>query len=98
AVAGSSPGSWRRPMWRATMGAPTDGPPRRDDSMLTQRATAIARFTRSDAMSLGIASAILILVMTVILGAGVLTQSTLDVQAGDLAPRDIVAPRAASFE
>jgi cyclic-di-AMP phosphodiesterase PgpH len=66
--------------------------------MLTQRATVIARFTRSDAMRLGIASAILILVLTAILGAGVLTQTALDVQAGDLAPRDIVAPRAVSFE
>ena len=65
--------------------------------MLTQRATAIANFTRRDATRLGIASAILIMVMTAILGADILPQESLQVQAGDLAPRDIVAPRAVSY-
>jgi cyclic-di-AMP phosphodiesterase PgpH len=66
--------------------------------MLTHRATAIARFTRSDATRLGIASAILILVMTAILGVDILPQDSLQVQAGDLAPRDVLAPRAVTFE
>ena len=66
--------------------------------MLTQRATAFSRFTRNDATRLGIASVILILVMTAILGADVLPQESLNVQTGDLAPRDIVAPRAVTFE
>lgn len=66
--------------------------------MLTQRAAAIARFTRRDATRLGIASGILILAMTAILAADLLPQETLQVQAGDLAPRDILAPRAVEFE
>ncbi len=66
--------------------------------MLTHRAAAISRFTRSDATRLGIASGILILAMTAILAADLLPQETLQVQAGDLAPRDILAPRAVEFE
>ncbi len=76
----------------------TDGLARRDATMLTQRAAAIARFTRRDATRLGIASGILILAMTAILAADLLPQETLQVQAGDLAPRDVVAPRAVEFE
>jgi putative nucleotidyltransferase with HDIG domain len=66
--------------------------------MLTQRATSIARFSRGDATRLGIASMILILVMTAILGVDIIPQDTLQVAVGDLAPRDVVAPRAVSFE
>lgn len=66
--------------------------------MLTQRAQAAATFTRRDATRLGIASAILILVMTAILGIDILPSETLRVQAGDIAPRDIVAPRAIDVE
>ena len=66
--------------------------------MLTQRADAIARFTRSDAVRLAIAAGILILVLTAILGADILPRAAADVAAGDLAPRDIVAPKALDFE
>ena len=66
--------------------------------MLTQRAPVLARFTRHDATRLGIATGILVLVLTAILGASTLTQETLQLQVGDLAPRDIVAQRALDFE
>jgi cyclic-di-AMP phosphodiesterase PgpH len=66
--------------------------------MLTQRTTTITRFTRRDATRLGIASAILILGMTAILGADILPEESLQVQVGDLAPRDILAPRPIDFE
>src|SRR6476646_4361238 len=52
--------------------------------MLTQRAEAIARFTRNDAVRFAIA-------------AGILPQPTLTVAVGDLAPRDIVSPRTLEF-
>ena len=65
--------------------------------MLTQRAEAIARFTRNDAVRLAIAAGILIAVLTAILGSDILPQPTLTVAAGDLAPRDIIAPRALDF-
>jgi hypothetical protein len=66
--------------------------------MLTHRAPALTRFTRNDATRLGIASAILVLVMTAILAADVLPDEPLQVQVGDLATRDVIAPRAAEFE
>ncbi|MDH4141455.1 MAG: hypothetical protein OEV61_02495, partial [Chloroflexota bacterium] len=66
--------------------------------MLTHRPSSLSSFTRGDATRLGIASAILILVMTAILGVDLFPQQSLQVQAGDLAPRDIVAPRAVEFE
>ena len=50
--------------------------------MLTQRATAFSRFTRNDATRLGIASVIIILVMTAILGADVLPRDSLTVRVG----------------
>jgi cyclic-di-AMP phosphodiesterase PgpH len=65
--------------------------------MLTQRVDAITRFTRNDATRLGIAAVILILVLTAVLGADILPQQPLDLQAGDLAPNDIVAPKTISF-
>jgi putative nucleotidyltransferase with HDIG domain len=66
--------------------------------MLTQRAPVLARFTRHDATRLGIATGILVLVLTAILGASTLTQESLHLKVGDLAPHDIVAPRALDFE
>jgi putative nucleotidyltransferase with HDIG domain len=66
--------------------------------MLTQRAEAIARFTRKDAVRLAIAAGILIAVLTAILGSDILPQPTLTVAAGDLAPRDIVAPKTLEFQ
>ena len=66
--------------------------------MLTQQAPALSRFTRSDATRLGISAGILVLVMTAILGSDILPQESLRLQTGDLAPRDIVAPRALDFD
>jgi hypothetical protein len=66
--------------------------------MLIHRAPVIARFTRSDATRLGIAAAILILVMTAILGADILPEETFQYQPDDVARSDIVAPRAAAFD
>src|SRR5690242_16904816 len=66
--------------------------------MLTQRAPALARFTRNDATRLVIAGAILVAAMTAILAIDLLPQESLQLQAGDLAPRDITAPRAVAFD
>ena len=66
--------------------------------MLTRRAASALRFTSSDASRLGIAAAILILALTAILGADILPQQPFQLAVGDLAPRDIVAPRAVDFE
>jgi putative nucleotidyltransferase with HDIG domain len=66
--------------------------------MLTQRAPALARFTRNDATRAVIAAAILVAAMTAILVIDILPQESLQLQTGDLAPRDIVAPRAVTFE
>ena len=65
--------------------------------MLTQRAEAIARFTRNDAVRFAIAAGILIAVLTAILGSEILPQPTLTAAVGDLAPRDIVSPRTLEF-
>jgi putative nucleotidyltransferase with HDIG domain len=66
--------------------------------MLTRSMAARAGFTRGDATRLGIAAAILVLALAAILGADILPQQPLQVVAGDLAPRDILAPRAIDFE
>ncbi len=66
--------------------------------MLTQRADAIAQFTRTDATRLGIAAAILVLVLTAVLGADILPQEPLRLASGDLAPRDVIAPKALEFQ
>jgi cyclic-di-AMP phosphodiesterase PgpH len=66
--------------------------------MLIHRAPVIARFTRSDATRLGVAAAILILVMTAILGADILPEETFQYAAADVARSDIVAPRPAGFD
>src|SRR6476619_6883499 len=65
--------------------------------MLTQRAAAIARFTRNDAVRCAIAAGILIVVLTAILGSEILPQPTLTAAVGDLATRDIVSPRKLDF-
>jgi len=66
--------------------------------MLSQSAPAVARFTRNDATRLVIAAVILVAALTAILGVDILPRDTLSVQVGDIAPRDIVAPRAVDFE
>ena len=65
--------------------------------MLTSRAPVLARFTRGDASRLAIASLILIVALAAILGADILPDQPLQVSAGELAPRDIIAPRAIDF-
>src|ERR1700675_997855 len=66
--------------------------------MLTRQAAARARFTRTDAWRAAIAATVLILGLAAILGADILPQQPLQVSAGDLAPHDIVAPRALDFD
>ncbi len=65
--------------------------------MLTSRAPVLARFTRGDASRLAIATLILTLALTAILGVDILPDEPLQVSAGELAPRDITAPRAIDF-
>lgn len=76
----------------------TDGQARHAPPMLSQSAPAVARFTRNDATRLVIAAVILVAALTAILGVDILPRDTLSVQVGDIAPRDIVAPRAVDFE
>jgi putative nucleotidyltransferase with HDIG domain len=66
--------------------------------MLTQRVDAIARFTRSDATRLGIAAAILVVVLTAVLAADILPQQPISATAGQLARADVVSPRTIDFE
>jgi cyclic-di-AMP phosphodiesterase PgpH len=66
--------------------------------MLTQRAATTTRFTRADIPRAAIAAGILILALGAILGADILPTPPLDVTAGQLADRDIVAQRAIDFE
>ncbi len=66
--------------------------------MLTQRLDAFARFTRHDAARFVIATGILVAVLTAILGADILPEESLSLAAGELAPRDIIAPKAVEFE
>jgi putative nucleotidyltransferase with HDIG domain len=67
-------------------------------TVLTQRAPIRTRFTSIDARRLGIATLILVLVMTAILGSDILPSESLDYQTGDVARADIVAPRALDFD
>ncbi|MFL5714382.1 MAG: hypothetical protein ACJ769_06960, partial [Chloroflexota bacterium] len=66
--------------------------------MLTQRIEPPSRFTRADMPRLAIAAGILILALAAILGADILPESPLQLTEGQLATRDIVAPRAQDFE
>jgi len=65
--------------------------------MLTTRAPALVRFTRGDASRLVIATLVLTAALTAILGFDILPDEPLQVSAGELAPRDIAAPRAIDF-
>src|SRR5262245_54456824 len=66
--------------------------------MLTQRTDTSARFTRQEIPRLAIAAGVLILALAAILGADLLSEPPLIVSEGQLATRDIVAPRAADFD
>jgi putative nucleotidyltransferase with HDIG domain len=65
--------------------------------MLTRRADSPTRFSRHDVPRVLIAAGILILALTAILGADILPEAPLDARVGQLATRDIVAPRAVDF-
>src|SRR6188474_1870832 len=65
--------------------------------MLTRRADAPGDFTRRDGTRLGIAGAILALVLTAVLGIDVALPQGLLLTAGQPAPRDIVAPADRDF-
>ena len=65
--------------------------------MLTQRAEGLHRFTRRDAGRLGIAAAVLVVLLTAILAVDFL-QPGLRIEEGRPADRDIVAPSTISFE
>jgi hypothetical protein len=66
--------------------------------MLTQRTDTATRFTRADIPRLVIAAGILILALAAILGSDILPEQPLDARVGQLASRDIVAPRALDLE
>jgi putative nucleotidyltransferase with HDIG domain len=66
--------------------------------MLTHTTQRTTRFTRGDASRLVIAAGILIVALAAILGADILPDQPLVVKAGELADRDIIAPRARDFE
>ncbi len=66
--------------------------------MLNQQADSSTQFTRHDLPRLLIAAGILIVALTVVLGADIVPQTPLDVTAGQLATKDIVAPRAIEFD
>ena len=66
--------------------------------MLTHRSENQTRFTRRDLPRLAIAAGVLILALAAILGVDILPKPPLDATAGQLATRDIVAPRALDLE
>ena len=66
--------------------------------MLTQRNDNPTRFTRRDVPRLAIAAGVFVLALAAILGADILPQQPLDARVGQLATRDIIAPRAIDFE
>ncbi len=66
--------------------------------MLTQRAPALARFTRRDATRLGIAAVSLIVVLTAILGADILPAEAVTYRLGAVVSVDVEAPQAISFD
>jgi len=66
--------------------------------MLTQRTDSPSRFTRRDAPRVAIAAVVFIVALSAILGADILPEQPLDVKVGQLATRDIVAPRAIEFD
>ena len=65
--------------------------------MMTRRSDAPAMFTRRDATRLGVAAAILVLVLTAILGADAVLPQGARLVAGQSAPNDIFAPRELDF-
>jgi len=77
---------------------PTTATATEPPAVLTQRAPIRTRFTSIDAGRMGIASVILIAVMTAILGSDILPRESLAYASGDVARADIAAPRALVFD
>src|ERR1700754_2626189 len=65
--------------------------------MLTRRSETSTRFSRHDLPRVLIAAGIFIVALTAILGADILPEAPLNATVGQLATRDIVAPRAIDF-
>jgi cyclic-di-AMP phosphodiesterase PgpH len=65
--------------------------------MLTQRAPVLARFTRGDAMRLGIAATSLIVALTAILAFDI-PADPVRYELGEVVREDVTAPKAVSFE
>jgi putative nucleotidyltransferase with HDIG domain len=66
--------------------------------MLTQRAPALARFTRQDATRLAIAAGSLIVALTAILALDITPSEPVQYAVGDVAREDVISPAALSFE
>ncbi len=66
--------------------------------MLTHRAPALARFTRGDAMRLGVSALSMVLALTAILGADTLTTEAVEYRVGEVVRSDVLSPRATSFD
>src|SRR5215210_366607 len=66
--------------------------------MLTQNVEKVVRFTRRDATRLFGASAVLVVVLTIILGVDVLLPQPGAISVGDPAPRDMVSPSTTEFD
>ena len=66
--------------------------------MLTRRIETSTRFSRRDVPRVLAAGGILVLALGLILGADILPAPPLDASEGQLATRDIVAPKAHDFE
>jgi putative nucleotidyltransferase with HDIG domain len=66
--------------------------------MFTQPFASAVRFTRRDALRLGIAATALVLVLTAILSIDLVPAAQLSVSVGDVAGTDIRAPRALSYQ
>src|SRR5215211_4321458 len=66
--------------------------------MLTRRQATTTHFTRGDLRRLVAAAGILIVALTAILVADLLPQRPLEVSAGQLATRDIVAPKPLEYD
>jgi putative nucleotidyltransferase with HDIG domain len=66
--------------------------------MLTQRAPALARFTRSDATRLVIAAGSLVIALTAILSVDITPAQSVQYTVGDVAREDVISERVLSFE
>ena len=66
--------------------------------MLTQRAPALARFTRSDATRLTIAAGSLVIALTAILAVDFTTAESVQYTVGEVAREDVISQKVISFE